>query len=401
MVAQLDPYPDTVHKQSNEDLSGSLLTQKLLELKQEQVSGTLTLRSKRERWTLYLYLGRLLYAEGGENSLRRWYSHVTRVFPGLDQELEHISLPRLQADFPGGHACRQYQVICLLAKRGLLGREQTQTLIRTLCSEVLVDITAASQVRLHLEQDESISPRLSILNLSDLLDTAQIQITNWQATTLDTAYFNQIPRLEQPDLLQTQVSAPIFAQWQKIFEHQRTLREIALSLGRDPLDMGRLLLPLLHQGIVTMQPAPNPLLPLFAEPPTLIDDLTSRPLIVCIDDSEIICEGMKKIVSNAGYRFLGILDPLRAIAQVLSQPPDIIFLDLVMPLTNGYEICAQLRKIARFRDTPIIILTGNDGIIDRVRAKLVGSTHFMSKPVQKTELLEVIETYLTVGETSS
>ena len=53
---------------------------------------------------------------------------------------------------------------------------------------------------------------------------------------------------------------------------------------------------------------------------------------------------------------------LRAIAMLLSRKPDLIFLDLVMPDTNGYEICGQLRKLTYFRQTPIIILTGNDGI---------------------------------------
>jgi chemotaxis family two-component system response regulator PixG len=65
-----------------------------------------------------------------------------------------------------------------------------------------------------------------------------------------------------------------------------------------------------------------------------------------------------------------------------------------MPNTNGYEICGQLRKISTFRDTPIIILTGNDGIIDRVRAKMVGATDFLSKPVNAEIVLDVARQYL-------
>ena len=56
-----------------------------------------------------------------------------------------------------------------------------------------------------------------------------------------------------------------------------------------------------------------------------------------------------------------------ALSECLEYKPDIIFLDLVMPVANGYEICSQLRRVNTFRDTPIIILTSNDGVLDRLR----------------------------------
>ena len=64
-----------------------------------------------------------------------------------------------------------------------------------------------------------------------------------------------------------------------------------------------------------------------------------------------------------------------------------------MPNANGYEICSQLRKLSVFRNTPIVILTGNDGIVDRVRAKMVGASDFLSKPVKQEVVLEVIRKY--------
>ncbi len=87
-------------------------------------------------------------------------------------------------------------------------------------------------------------------------------------------------------------------------------------------------------------------------------------------------------------------DALRAIATLLARKPDLIFLDLVMPNANGYEICSQLRRLSFFQNTPIVILTGNDGIIDRVRAKMVGATDFISKPIDASVVLEVIRKHL-------
>ncbi|NEP29632.1 response regulator, partial [Moorena sp. SIO3I6] len=118
------------------------------------------------------------------------------------------------------------------------------------------------------------------------------------------------------------------------------------------------------------------------------------PLIACVDDSPLICQSMEKILTSEGYRFVAINDALRAIATLLATKPELIFLDLVMPNANGYEICGQLRRLSFFRNTPIVILTGNDGIIDRVRAKMVGSSDFMSKPINPEEVLRVIIKHL-------
>jgi chemotaxis family two-component system response regulator PixG len=109
---------------------------------------------------------------------------------------------------------------------------------------------------------------------------------------------------------------------------------------------------------------------------------------------------MEALLTAAGYQFVGIDDGLRAFAVLLSRKPDLIFLDLVMPNTNGYEICSKLRSLPAFRKTPILILTGNDGIVDRVRAKLVGASDFLSKPVDAGTVLAVIRKHLAQGATS-
>ncbi|MDR9403051.1 MAG: response regulator, partial [Halothece sp. Uz-M2-17] len=70
------------------------------------------------------------------------------------------------------------------------------------------------------------------------------------------------------------------------------------------------------------------------------------------------------------------------------------FLDLIMPNTNGYEICTQLRRVSSLQEIPIIILTGKDGLIDRMRAKMVGATQYMSKPVDRSTILESVQKYL-------
>ena len=116
--------------------------------------------------------------------------------------------------------------------------------------------------------------------------------------------------------------------------------------------------------------------------------------VVYIDDSPLDSQTMAQIIRRAGYGYENIPEPLEAIPRLLEIRPKLIFLDLVMPFTNGYEICAQIRRTSTFRKTPIIIVTNNDGIIDRVRARFVGASGFFSKPVKEDRVLKVLKKHL-------
>jgi twitching motility two-component system response regulator PilG len=69
-----------------------------------------------------------------------------------------------------------------------------------------------------------------------------------------------------------------------------------------------------------------------------------------------------------------------------------------MPHLEGYELCGMLRQSTAFRQTPIIMLTGKDGFIDRVRARMVGATDYLTKPFGANELLMLLERYIGPGD---
>jgi chemotaxis family two-component system response regulator PixG len=120
-----------------------------------------------------------------------------------------------------------------------------------------------------------------------------------------------------------------------------------------------------------------------------------RPLkVACVDDSPMVCKAMGQVIRAAGYDFIAITEGTKAIPILLTQRPDLVFLDLVMPDSNGYEICSNLRKTSRFKATPIVILSGNDGLVDQVRARLLGATDFLSKPMEPIVILSVIRNHL-------
>jgi chemotaxis family two-component system response regulator PixG len=63
-------------------------------------------------------------------------------------------------------------------------------------------------------------------------------------------------------------------------------------------------------------------------------------------------------------------------------------------MVNGFEVCTQLRRSSLFADTPVVILTGNDGAFDQVKSKLCGATEFISKPISQEKIVRVLDKHL-------
>lgn len=117
--------------------------------------------------------------------------------------------------------------------------------------------------------------------------------------------------------------------------------------------------------------------------------------IVCIDDSPSILQAIQTHLDEQ-FQVVMIADPLKALMQIMRHKPDVILLDVGMPNLDGYELCALLRRHPNFRETPVIMVTGHTGFIDRARAKLVGASGYLTKPFTQTELLDTIAKHIRV-----
>jgi chemotaxis family two-component system response regulator PixG len=164
------------------------------------------------------------------------------------------------------------------------------------------------------------------------------------------------------------------------------------------------LLPLVYDSILRLEEVPDLVQPYLPPSKPLsvghsdgqadVVPPGSKGLIACIDDSPVIGKELEAILTPLGYEVLSIIDPLQSISILIKRKPRLIFLDLVMPNTNGYELCSFFRKSAAFRDTPIVMLTGHDGVIDRIRAKVAGSTDFLGKPPDAEKVKQVVNQLL-------
>ncbi|MEO0852284.1 MAG: response regulator, partial [Cyanobacteria bacterium J06648_11] len=116
-----------------------------------------------------------------------------------------------------------------------------------------------------------------------------------------------------------------------------------------------------------------------------------QPLVACIDDSHTVQRTVKLTLEAAGYRVLGLTEPARALTTLVRQQPDLVLMDITMPEVDGYELCRMLRQSDALSEIPIVMLTGRDGLFDRLRARVVGATDYMTKPFNAEQLLGAIE----------
>lgn len=103
--------------------------------------------------------------------------------------------------------------------------------------------------------------------------------------------------------------------------------------------------------------------------------------VMIIDDSNTIRRSAEIFLVQAGCQVVLAEDGFDALAKIADHQPAVIFCDIMMPRLDGYQTCALIKKNQRFRNTPLIMLSSKDGLFDRARGRMVGSDHYLTKPV--------------------
>ena len=105
-------------------------------------------------------------------------------------------------------------------------------------------------------------------------------------------------------------------------------------------------------------------------------------------------ELIRTILEKCGYEVLEAADGQQALDCVAAHTPDLVILDLQMPVLNGYEVLKRLRDNTAYRDLPILALTANAMQGDREKALEAGFTAYMPKPVSVSHLRNQISSLL-------
>ncbi|MBE7383479.1 MAG: response regulator [Leptolyngbya sp. SIO1E4] len=388
----------------------------LLEPADKQFDGHLVLNDHQVTWTLNFVQGQLLYAVDGRHAVRRWNRTLKKYFPNCNwqadttQSLDHQSSWQIRSLDQG---ISQQQLSLIRAK----------LLIRTIIQECLFELSYCTELK---SDWKPMSFPISRTCQSIALSSWEMQMTlnkvsdmqqQWQAGGLEQLNPTLSPVLKGTAEAQ---SLPISDEYLK---GDFTLWDIAGYLDKSLAEIAKPLVPLIQTGTLELQSVPDLSLPLVqpsdkapsaeqsvkAKTPQAAPAIPSTPAaaskpskaptdgppeIACIDDSPVLAHSLKKILVSAGYRVLIIQEPMRGFSQLIEHRPSLILLDLMLPNADGYSVCKFLRDTPVFKETPIIILTGQNKPIDRARARLAGATEFLVKPPQPEQLLQMIRDHL-------
>ncbi|MEM1169060.1 MAG: response regulator [Cyanobacteria bacterium P01_H01_bin.35] len=393
----------------------------LIRLIPKQFSGKLEFQnSEEQKWQLYFNRGCLTWATGGNSAWRRWRRILTQSCPS-------ISLKSLS--FYTHDVCEswQYYIVNILLKQEKISLSQAISIINSTLVEVLFDLI--QQDNLDTLQVNSISCNLQAemmqpifrLSIYEAFEKVKPIWQGWCEANLHNYSPNLAPVLNKPETLKQNTSNSIYQKFQALISKKLTLRDLAFYLKQDLLSLTKKLMNYVTQGIIKLTALPD--LPPLAvvkidalenqakeikEPdlPSLettknIISVGKTKLIACIDDCQIINTVMGKIITKSGYKFIGIQKSTLALSTVVKVKPDLIFLDIDMPVINGYEVCSQIRKIPDFKNTPIVIVTGREGMIDWVRAQFVGCSEFINKPISQEKIEAIFNKYLNSENTKA
>ena len=391
----------------------------LIRLIPKQFSGKLELQNTQEqKWQLYFHRGCLTWATGGNSAWRRWRRIFTQFCPSISLETLNLYTHDVCESW-------QYYIVNILLKQEKISLSQAISIINNTLVEVLFDLI--QQDNLDTLQVTSISCNLQAemmqpifrLSIYEAFEKVKPIWQSWCEANLHKYSPNLAPVLNKPEILKQHTSTLIYQKFQALISKQLTLRDLAFYLKQDLLSLTKKLMNYVNPGIIQLTTLPD--LPALAvvkidalenqvkeikKPNSASAETAKNPLsvgqtklIACIDDCPIINQVMGKMIANSGYLFIGIQKSTLALPTVVKVKPDLIFLDLDMPFTNGYEVCRHIRKIPDFKNTPIVILTAREGMIDRVRAQFVGCSEFINKPISQEKIEAIFNKYLNSENT--
>ena len=112
--------------------------------------------------------------------------------------------------------------------------------------------------------------------------------------------------------------------------------------------------------------------------------------VLVVDDSKTIRRTAETLLGKEGCNVLTAEDGFAALAVIVENKPDIIFVDIMMPRLDGYQVCSLVKNNPQYKDTPVVMLSSKDGLFDKARGRIVGADQYLTKPFGRAELLDAI-----------
>lgn len=337
----------------------------LAQLTSRRATGCLRVYTDTNSWTIYLEEGKLTYASSSDKLFERLDHQLRRLSQQIPNLLgaNRVQM-RLMFDTKNDNQAMphaDYQAICWLVNQDYITPPQAAILIDELAKEVLESFLILKQGSYEFYRETPLDelPKFCRLDLRLLVEHCQKQLRNKQ---------EQYPAVNTEESSQTLLKTP----------SQRRVQPQAQPEQHITKD---------NHKIETSDNVLHSQIPLQSANRSLYT-------VACIDDSPTVLNSIRNFLDENTFSVVMINDPVKALMQILRSKPDLILLDVEMPNLDGYELCSLLRRHSAFKNTPIIMVTGRTGFIDRAKAKMVRSSGYLTKPFTQSDLLKMVFKHL-------
>jgi len=403
-------------------------------------SANLKISSNSVSWSLYLERGKITYASHSVEPFDRLERHLHRfgnqIPPIVTQTWAQLRLMFETHIEPSLEIC-EYQAICWLVSQEYLNHAQAATLIKGLVEEVIESFLLVKEGTYQLGKID-IMPNFCQLDMPPLLEHCQSKLQGWQSLGPQIWSPHQRPYFLDQAETEKQILPEIRQQFNAMLKGF-SFYHLAVLLNQDELQLAQSLHPYIVNGAIVVRDPQPP----FDQLPKTFERLLETPTrslgiqkpaasistapaakiaasssttptaktatttkmaapssdqttytIVCVDDSPTMLKEISHFLDDESFSIVLISNPIKALMQIARLRPNLILLDVKMAGIDGYELCRLVRNHSNFKNTPIIMVTGNTGIIDRVRARFVGASGYLTKPFNQAELLKMVFKHL-------
>ncbi|MEL4898606.1 response regulator [Crocosphaera sp. Alani8] len=339
-------------------------------------------------WLVFFVNGQIVYTTHSKNrGCRRLKDYLSRyhveIVPEDLEKARRIS-----------HNEVEYTYLWQLIKQNRLSPDQGKKIIQQMARETLFDLLSLRQGAFMFEMGLALDPLLIGLEIEPLIREMMQEVQQWKQLH---PYFEspqQALVIAEPQQLRDTLPQKAYEQLLHWADGKTSLKRLSRRLQKNLGSVAQGIYPYVERGWLhpVMIPSSSASVSKNTEEETTNQN---SPHVVCLDDDLSIGKAIESILKKNGYEISLITDPLSGLSLIFELNPDIILCDIAMPKLDGYEICAMLRHSKAFRYTPIMMLTGKEGFIDRIKARMVGATDYLTKPFGEQELLLLIEKYVS------
>jgi twitching motility two-component system response regulator PilG len=135
-----------------------------------------------------------------------------------------------------------------------------------------------------------------------------------------------------------------------------------------------------------------------AELRALCGEISERRLVLVVDDSPTVRRLVSAALERNGLRVRSAVNGRQGFEKFQEETPSFVLTDITMPEMDGYEFCKAVRRQPAGKGLPVVMLSGNDGLFDKVRGKVAGATDHLNKPFHNDVLMAAVNKYLRKGE---